>query len=365
MMKAKMRMIISVGKIMAVCLLFLVSCSSQKETSAVITAVTTEDGERTDTEDGIETGTMQENQEEGKEYQAILHVDDEIYYEITLKKGRTIPTLNREGYQFEGYYTDTDVNYVEADGTVTRTYHGAERLDLYPRFLPLNYTITFFQNGRETGISKLTCGYDKNLMEVLPFGELLGEECVIGFQDESGTMRIDVSRETFYLKDIKHLLDTEKQEVRLEIRKTFTSFQDSRLDTYEVSDSGFFRQKLHAKGTAYDRFFLEEVEIKALESLGYQNAEIELSCLIQEVDTGDQYIRVYSQKTSDKKAEFIMESGKIEDMEQEEEKLYTMKATVPIEKLESRELYVYYNAGGFGKDDWVSRGMTISVVFTK
>ena len=110
---------------------------------------------------------------------------------------------------------------------------------------------------------------------------------------------------------------------------------------------------------------MEEVDIQALKSLGYQSAKIELSCLIQEVDTGDQYIRVYAQKASSRNDEFLMESGKIEDMEQAEEKLYTMEAVIPIEKLESRELYVYYNAGGFGNDDWVSRGMTISVVFTK
>lgn len=361
MMKARMQMI------MAVCMLCLVSCSTQEEIPAVATASTVEDGEisKSDTEDLGITKPEQDVSGEGKEYTAILHANDEIYYEISLKKGAMVQTLSREGYQFDGYATDTDVSYVRADGTVTREYYGVEQLELYPKFLPLDYTIIFFQNGKEIGIPKQSCSFDKNLMEVLPFGEVLGEECVVGFRDVEKTIVIDQSRETFYLKDIKKLLDMEKREVTLEIVKSFTTFQDSRLDTYEVSDSGFFRQKLHVKGNAYDRFFMEEVDIEALERVGYRNAEIEISCLIQEIETGDQYIRVYTEKASGKKDEFIMESGKIEDMEQEEEKLYMMKETIPIEKLESRELYIYYNAGGFGKDDWVSRGVTVSVRFLK
>lgn len=356
-MKVKMRMIISI------CLLCFVSCSSQKETPVVTTTSITE--EESGIKDGGVIGTLEDSGQEGKEYIATLYMDEETYYEITLKKGATVQTLNREGYQFQGYYTDTDVCYVGADGKVVREYYGVDLLRLYPKFLSLDFTITFFQNGREIGIPKLTCKYDKNLMEVLPFGELLGAECIVGFQDESKTVEIDSGQKEFYLKDIKHRLDMEQREVTLEIVKTFTSFQDNRMDTYEVSDSGFFRQKLHIKGNAYDRFIMEEVDIQALKNLGYQNVEIELSCLIQEVDTGDQYIRVYTKKASNRNDVFIMESGKITDMEQEEEKLYTMKATIPIEKLESNELYVYYNAGGFGNDDWVSRGMTISVLFTK
>lgn len=363
-MKEKMRMII-VCLLCFLCLLCLISCSSQKETPITTTGLVTEGDEREEAENKVITGTLETGEQEAKEYIATLYIDEEIYYEITLKKGSTVQTLNREGYQFEGYYTDTDVAYVGADGKVVREYYGVEQLKLYPKFLPLDFTITFFQNGRETGIPKLTCSYDKNLMEVLPFGELLGTECVIGFRDASETVAINSGEKECYLKDIRHLLDMEKRELSLEIVKTATSFQDNRMDTYEVSDSGFFRQKLHVKGTAYDYFFMEEVDIQALENLGYQNVEIELSCLIQEVDTGDQYIRVYTEKASSKKDAFLMESGRIEDMEQEEEKLYTMKATVPIEKLESRELYIYYDAGGFGNDDWVSRGMTISAVFIK
>lgn len=346
--------------IIVLCLLCFVSCSSQKKVPVLTTASITEIEEQTETKNEIELETKEE-----QEYTATLYVDEETFYNITLKKGSVIQTLNRAGYQFEGYYTDTDVAYVGADGEVIRTYYGVEELQLYPKFLPLEFTISFFQNGRETGIPKLTCSYDKNLIEVLPFGELLGAECITGFQDTSKTVIIDSGQKECYLKEIKHLLDMEKRELVLEIVKTAISFQDSRMDTYEVSDKGFFRQKLHVKGNAYDRFFMEEVDIQALQNLGYQNAEIELSCLIQEVDTGDQYIRVYTEKASSKKEEFIMESGKITDMEQEEEKLYTMKATIPIEKLASRELYIYYDAGGFGKDDWVSRGLTISVVFIK
>ncbi len=351
-MKGKVRMII------VLCLLCLVSCSSQKEVSVITTASVIEKEGQTESSAELEAAGEEE-------YTAVLYLDDETYYEVILKKGSVIQVLNKEGYQFEGYYTDTDVAYVGADGKVIRTYYGVEPLQLYPKFLPLDFTISFFQGGRETGISKLVCSYDKNLMEVLPFGEILGSECVVGFQDASGAVVIDSGREECYLKEIKHLADMEKRELTLEIVKTAISFQDSRMDTYEVSDKGFFRQKLHVKGKAYDRFFMEEVDIQALKNLGYQSAEIELSCLIQEVDTGDQYIRVYAEEASDKKAECIMESGKITDMEQEEEKRYTMTASVPIEKLESRELYIYYNAGGFGKDDWVSRGLTISVVFVK
>lgn len=355
-MKAKMQMII------AVCMLclVLVSCSSQKESlDSSDLAATTEEIVQTSKEEDTK-----EQLKEEKEYQAMLYIENDTYYEMTLKKGASVQTLSRNGYQFEGYYTDTDVAYVGADGEVLRGYYGVEQLKLYPKFLPLNYTITFFQNGREVGIPKLTCSYDKNLREVLPFGELLGEECIIGFQDRAGTVVIDADTEEFYLKDMQHLLDMEKREVDLEIKKTFTSFQDNRMDTYEVTDSGFFRQKLHIKGNAYDRFFMEEVDLQALKSLGYQSAKIELSCLIQEVSDGNQYIRVYAQKASSRNDEFLFESGKIEDMGQEE-KLYTMEATVPIEKLENRELYVYYNAGGFGNDDWVSHGMTISVSFIK
>lgn len=350
-MKAKMRMII------AVCVLSLVSCSFPKEIPFLTTV--TEENEKEETK---ETSDISEV---GEAYTAILHIDDEIYYEISLKKGEKIPILSREGYQFEGYVTDTDVSYIKADGTVSRTYRGAEQLELYPKFLPLGYTITFLYNGKEVGIPKQICNYDQNLIEYLPFGEALGEECIIGFQDKDKRLLIDKSQETFYLKDMEQVLDTEKREVALELIKTMASFQDSRLDTYEVSDGGFFQQKLHVKGNAYDRFFMEGVDIEALKQVGYQNAEVEISCLIQEVDAGEQYIRLYAQAEPEDKGDYIMESGKIEDMLQEEEKLYTMKAVVPIERLESRELYVYYNAGGFGKDNWISRGMTISVQFRK
>lgn len=354
-MKGKMLLLLSV---LTLC---LISCSSQEEVPSATSTSTAESVEKMEV--GNDAETTEEIPEEGKEYTAILHLDEDIYYETALKKGTTVPVPGKEGYEFDGYYTKAEVNYVAKDGRVTREYHGVDELHLYPKFLPLDYDIQFLYNGREISIPNQTCTYEMNLMEVLPFGELLGDECVIGFQDESGTMIIDTKKEEYSLKDLKNIIDYENREIKLNIIKTPILFRDDRMDTYEISDKGFFHQRLHAKGNAYDKFSLEEIDIQALQKLNYKYAEITISCLIQEVDSGDQYIRVYAEETTDRKTESIMESGKIEDGKEEEETTYTMNAVVPIEKLESGELYIYYNAGGFGSDDWVSRGLTITVTF--
>jgi len=348
----------------ALCML-ITACNKQNETPTPSVS-TTENRQEFAANNTTETEITGDIQESGEEYTAILYMEQEVYYTITLKKGRVIQTLNKEGYEFAGYYTEDDVNYVTKDGKVIREYHGVEELNLYPKFIPLDYDIRFFSNGKEIGIAKRTCSYDMNMVCILPFGEVLGDECVIGFQDETGNIIIDTNTDEIYLKDLQNILDKESREIKLEVIKTLTKYQESRLDTYEISDSGFFKQKLNIEGKAYDLCSLKDkVDVQALKKLHYNQVEIELICQIQEEDTGDQYIRLYPKKTTNKRDDYIMDSGKIENMTKEEDTQYTMKEIVPIEKLESGEIYIYYNAGGIWENNWISRAMTISLTFQK
>ena len=341
-------------------MLIFAACSSEEQ-DVVPTPKITAEADRNDEQKDAET----QKTDEEKEYTAALYAnkEDNVYSEIILKAGTVIQYPKKAGYIFNGYYTDTGVCYVNQDGMVTRSYYGVELLELYPDFIPVEYTIVFYNHGKETGIAKRICNYDMNLIEVLPFGELLGDECIIGFQTADKANDISWKDQEIYIKDLKNI--TEEETVNLEIITTPIIFFGERTVTYEISDSGYFKQKLHAKGDSFDWFSMENINVEALEQLGFREAELEIRCLIEEVDEGDQYIRIYTKQTSEKSDEYLWDSGKIEDGEKGKENIYTMKSNVPIEMLKTQELYIYYDAGGFGGDDWVSRGMDITIRFKK
>lgn len=274
--------------------------------------------------------------------------------------------LSKEGYQFEGYYTEGDDNYVAKDGMVIREYNGADMLKLYPKFSPMEYQVKFYNNGEEVRILNRGCSYEMNLMDIMPLGEVLGEQCIVGFRDDNRKLVISTGMEELYLRDLQNVLDKETGELKLNLITTPIRYEYERRDRYNVSDDGFFNQKLDEKEETYELCSLENiVDIPILEILGYQSVEIEVTCSILEKNSGDQYIRLYNMEVTDKKDKYIMESGKIEDGDKKEETEYTMKEIVPIEKLESQKIYIYYNAGGMGKDNWISNGMHITFTFLK
>ncbi len=364
-----------IAGLLAVLLLCLVSCSSKKEAATAtsegtkeMTSVVESNGnnqENYGTKESMTPETTQNIAESGNEYQAILCVDEKMNSEIMLKKGRMISVLSKDGYQFEGYYTAWDENYVAKDGMVIKEYNGTDVLKLYPKFSPLEYELRFYQNGEEVAILKRSCNYEMNLMDFLPIGGVLGEECIIGFQDDNRKLIIGGGMEELYLKDAQNILDSETRQLRLNLITTPIYYEYERLDSYRINDSGFFEQELDEKGFNYELCSLEKIDMAALKSFGYQNVEIAVTCWIREEHSGNQHIRIYANETNNKKEEYLMDSGTIENIEKGEEEKFTMKAVVPIEKLESQKIYIYYNASGMGKDDWISPKMQIAFTFIK
>lgn len=317
-------------------------------------------------QDYLETATLKETTN------AVLHTGQKgNYMELHLQKGDTIDVLQKSGYDLVGYENSSGVKYVDADGLVLKEYVGNNILLLKASFSAQDFTVRFFRdNSRATDLNQIICAFDKPISAAdLHVGNVIGDDCIIGFTDMNGNDMISASQKKIYIEDLGSCVNYSTCTVDLYVKTTCISFHKERLNTYEVTTDGFLKQSLNSSGKQYDTVSIADyTDLSALKALGYKNVSIQIETEIRAAH-GKQYIRILNAWPEDKKAlddVTIFDSGKL-DLANKEGELtsYKSSATIPIEQI-SDELFVVYNAEGigFGNKDWKSECLSITITFS-
>lgn len=317
-------------------------------------------------QDYLKTATLKESTN------AVLHTGQKgNYMELHLQKGETIDVLQKSGYDLVGYENSSGVKYVDADGLVLKEYVGNNILLLKASFSAQDFTVRFFRdNSRATDLNQIICAFDKPISTSdLHVGNVIGDDCIIGFTDLDGKDVVSASQKKIYIEDLGSCVNYSTCTVDLYVKTTCISFHKERLDTYEVTTDGFLNQSLNSSGKQYDTVSVADyTNLSALKALGYKNVFIQIETEIRATN-GKQYIRILNAWPEDKKAlddVTIFDSGKL-DLANKEGELtsYKSSATIPIEQI-SDELFIVYNAEGigFGNKDWKSECLSITITFS-
>lgn len=319
-----------------------------------------------DLQDYLETAMLKETTN------AVLHTGQKgNYMELHLQKGDTIDVLQKSGYDLVGYENSSGVKYVDADGRVLKEYVGNNILLLKASFSAQDFTITFFRgDDRATELNQIICAFDKPISAAdLHVGKVIGEECIIGFTDESGHDVLSASQKEVYIEDLGTCVNYSTRTVDLHVKTTSISFHKERLDTYEVSTEGFLNQSLNSSGKQYDTVSIADyTDLASIKALGYKNVTIQIETEIRATN-GKQLIRILNAWPEDKKElddVTIFDSGKIDLANKDDERLsYKNSVTIPIEQI-SDEIFIVYNAEGlpFADNDWKSECLSITITFS-
>lgn len=317
-------------------------------------------------QDYLDTATLKETTN------AVLHTGQKgNYMELHLQKGDTIDVLQKSGYDLVGYENSSGVKYVDADGRVLKEYVGNNILLLKASFSAQDFTITFFRgDDRATELNQIICAFDKPISAAdLHVGKVIGEECIIGFTDESGQDVLSASQKEVYIEDLVTCVNYSAHTVDLRIKTTSISFHKERLDTYEVSTEGFLNQSLNSSGNQYDTVSIADyTDLASIKALGYNNVTIQIETEIRATN-GKQLIRILNAWPEDKKElddVTIFDSGKIAMANKDGERLsYKNSIKIPIEQI-SDEIFIVYNAEGlpFTDNDWKSECLSITITFS-
>lgn len=303
---------------------------------------------------------------------AVLHTGQKgNYMELNLKKGETINVFQKSGYDLVGYENSSGVKYVDADGLVLKEYVGNNILLLKASFSAQDFTIRFFRDtNRATDLNQIICAFDKPISAAdLHVGNVLGDDCIIGFTDMNGNDVVSASQKKVYIEDLRPCVNYTTRTVDLHVKTTRISFHKERLDTYEVTTDGFLNQSLNNSGQQCDSVSIADyTDLPALKALGYKNISIQIETEIRATN-GKQYILILNAWPEDKKAlddVTIFESGKIELANKDGELLsYGNSFTIPIDQI-SNEIYIVYNAEGlpFANNNWKSECLSITITFS-
>lgn len=293
------------------------------------------------------------------------------YMELHLKKGETIDVLQKSGYDLVGYENSSGVKYVDADGKVLKEYVGNNILLLKASFSAQDFTIRFFrENNRATDLNQIICAFDKPISAAdLHVGNVIGDDCIIGFTDKSGNDVVSASKKKVYIEDLGACVNYSECTVDLYIKTTCISFHKERLDTYEVTTDGFLNQSLNTAGKQYDTISIADyTDLSALKALGYENVTIQIETEIRATN-GKQLIRILNAWPEEKKElddVTIFDSGKIDLANTDGKSMtYTNTVTIPIEQI-SDDIFIAYNSEGmgFGNKDWKSECVSITITFS-
>lgn len=291
------------------------------------------------------------------------------YMELTLKKGSRIDVLQKRGYTFEGYETKDGVQYVDSNGTVVKEYIGNNTLLLKAAFLPAEFTVRFFLDGRQTkDLNSVIYSFDKPLdPSSIHLGKELNGTCIIGYKDKAGNLVVKANTKSINIKDLGASVDYEANTVDLHAVTTDVALSHVRANTYQVSDKGFLKQSLDSKGTKYDFVVVDEcVDIDALKVLGYANATISIECDIK-AESGKQQIKIlrdWPETEKEVKDVTLFDSKKVDYTNTNTS--YTGSVTVPIDEI-GESIYIVYTAHGLPikSNGWKSDGMEVKVSFSK
>lgn len=314
----------------------------------------------------LETATLKETTN------AVLYTGQKgNYMELHLQKGDTIDVLQKSGYDLAGYENGSGVKYVDAEGRVLKEYVGNNILLLKASFSAQEFTIKFFRGAdRATELNAIICAFDKPISASdLHVGKVFGDECIIGFTDESGNDVISADQKDIYIEHLGACVNYSTRTVDLYVKTTYVSFHDERLDTYKVSEEGFLNQTLNSAGKQCDIIPIADyTDLTAIKALGYKNATIQIETEIR-ATSGKQLIRMLNAWPEDKEElddVTIFDSGKIDLASKEGDCLsYKSSAAIPIEEI-GDEIYIAYNAGGlpFADNSWKSECISITITFS-
>lgn len=290
------------------------------------------------------------------------------------------------GYDFVGCYDSQNKGgelYIDTDGLVCAEV--VSDVTLYAWYTPRNYTLSFTCNGKNAssfGLQNVNAAYDADIREFLPLNRIVNETELIYSVSYGGRTLTDITENKPILLN-ETVFDvntfTSASNITLDL-KTVTVYQEKRFGTQEVCIKDAFNQFEQRFKDEYicDALSFENIDFELLESLGFNNAVIEITCCMREKDDGNQEIYVYnsayennpSDTKKDKKAkvktmeDFLLQDKSHDCEKKDVEETTTFPIEVSLSRLKSGTgIYVYYGASGIGDDDWYRVYTNIKVTF--
>lgn len=311
--------------------------------------------------------------------------------ELDITMGDTVDVAKfaqLSGYDFIGCYDSQNKGgelYIDSHGVVCAEV--VSDVTLYAWYSPKNYTLSFTCNGKNaslSGIQNINAAYDANIREFLPLNRIINETDLIYSVSYGGRKLTDITEDKPILLN-ESVFDvntfTSTSNIVLDL-KTVTVHQEKNFGLQEVCIKDDFNQFEQRFKDEYicDMISFDNIDFELLESLGYNNAVIEITCCMREKDDGNQEIYVYnnayennpSDTKKDKKEkvknmeDFLLESKEHDCNEIDVEETTTFSINVSLSRLKSGTgIYVYYGASGWGDDDWYRVSTKIKVDFER
>lgn len=119
----------------------------------------------------------------GGEQKITLYVKDEVYKEIKIEEGYTIPDAEVEGYTFEAWYTTKSFEEMSRVDTKTSTFTKSTKL--YAKLQPITYTIGAYYDRGEQYTGQAAGSYNVDSKSTLPVLASDGDYAFLGWCEDA------------------------------------------------------------------------------------------------------------------------------------------------------------------------------------